>query len=325
VIVVTGGAGFIGSALIWALNETGRTDILVVDNLGSTEKWRNLTKRAIADYMHRDAFPEWLQGHGSEVEAIFHMGACSTTTEMDVEHLMRVNFAYSKALWAWAAEHGGRLIYASSAATYGDGTRGYDDDEGGLGQLRPLNAYGFSKHLFDRWAVARAARGNAPAQWVGLKFFNVYGPGEYHKGAMASVVYHAFGQARREGVVKLFKSYRAGIPDGAQRRDFVYVKDCVQVMVWLLDHPEVRGLYNLGTGAARTFRALADATVAAMGRPAPIEYVEMPESLRPRYQYHTQAAMERLRKAGYDAPFTPLEEGVTDYVAGYLNTDDPYL
>jgi len=324
-IVVTGGAGFIGSALIWKLNELGYSDILVVDNLGRTEKWRNIAARRIGDYMHRDAFPEWLAGHGGEVEAIFHLGACSATTETDVDYLMRVNFAYSKALWAWGAETGGRLIYASSGATYGDGSQGYQDDESALDALRPLNAYGWSKHLFDRWAVAHAARGNAPAQWVGLKFFNVYGPNEYHKGSMASVIYHAFGQAEREGRVKLFKSYRPDVADGDQRRDFVYVKDCVDVMAWLLDHPQVTGIHNLGTGTARTFRELAEATLKAMGVPERIDYVDMPEALQPRYQYFTQAPMEKLRKAGYDAPFTPLDAGAADYVGGYLNTDRPYL
>lgn len=324
-IVVTGGAGFIGSALIWRLNEMGLTDILVIDNLAATEKWRNLNARHIADYMHRDAFPDWLAGHGEEVEAIFHMGACSTTTERDVDHLMRLNFAYSKALWAWGAAQGGRLVYASSAATYGDGSQGYADDEAGLGALRPLNAYGFSKHLFDRWAVTHAARGHNPAQWAGLKFFNVYGPGEYHKGAMASVVYHAFGQAEREGRVRLFKSGRPDVADGEQKRDFVYVKDCVAVMAWLLEHPEVSGLFNLGTGEARTFRDLAASTLGALGVPERIEYVDMPDELGARYQYYTRAEMGKLRKAGYDAPFTSLEDGVADYVGRYLDTDDPYL
>jgi ADP-L-glycero-D-manno-heptose 6-epimerase len=324
-IVVTGGAGFIGSALIWKLNERGLTDILVVDHLAETEKWRNLSARRIADYMHRDDFLPWLAGHGDEVEAIFHMGACSTTTERDVDYLMRVNFAYSKALWSWGAERGGRLIYASSGATYGDGSAGYDDAEARLDTLRPLNAYGFSKHLFDQWALTQVSRGHKPPQWAGLKFFNVYGPGEYHKGSMASVVYHAFGQAEREGRVRLFKSGRPDIADGDQKRDFVYVKDCVDVMAWLLDHPEVSGLYNLGTGTARTFRDLAEATLTSLGVPVRIDYVDMPAELAGRYQYFTQAEMEKLRKAGYDAPFTSLEDGVADYVKGYLDTDNPFL
>jgi ADP-L-glycero-D-manno-heptose 6-epimerase len=324
-IVVTGGAGFIGSALVWKLNELGLTDILVVDNLGHGDKWRNLAARRIADYMHRDAFPDWLAGHGGEVETIFHMGACSATTETDAEYLMRVNFAYSKALWNWGAEQGGRLIYASSGATYGDGAQGYVDDEARLHTLRPLNPYGWSKHLFDGWAVAGAARAHAPAQWVGLKFFNVYGPGEYHKGSMASVVLHAFGQIREGGRVRLFKSARPDVADGEQQRDFVYVKDCVAVMAWLLDHPEVRGLFNLGTAQARTFRDLAESTFKALGLPPRIDYVDMPESLAPRYQYFTRAEMAKLRGAGYDAPFTSLEDGVADYVRGYLAAADRYL
>jgi len=324
-IVVTGGAGFIGGALIWKLNQLGHTDILVVDNLASTDKWKNLAARRIGDYLHRDAFPEWLNVHGGEVEAVFHLGACSATTERDVDYLMRVNYAYSKALWAWGAASGGRLVYASSAATYGEGEQGYADDEAGLDALYPLNPYGWSKHLFDRWAVAHAARGNAPAQWVGLKFFNVYGPGEGHKGQMASVIFHAFGQAKRDGKVRLFKSARPDIADGDQRRDFVYVKDCVDVMAWLLEHPEVQGIYNLGTGTARTFRDLATSTLAALGMPPRIEYFDMPEALKARYQYHTQAPMEKLRKAGYKPPFTSLEDGVADYVGHYLDRDRPHL
>jgi ADP-L-glycero-D-manno-heptose 6-epimerase len=324
-IVVTGGAGFIGGALIWKLNELGHTDILVVDNLASTDKWQGLAARRIHDYVHRDAFADWLAAHGSEVEAVFHMGACSATTERDVDYLMRVNFAYSKALWTWGTAHGGRLIYASSAATYGDGQAGYADDEAGLDALRPLNPYGWSKHLFDRWAVDHAARGNAPAQWVGLKFFNVYGPGEGHKGRMASVVLHAFGQARREGKVRLFKSARPDVADGDQKRDFVYVKDCVDVMAWLLEHRDVNGLHNLGTGTARPFSALAEATLQALDMAPNIEYFDMPEDLKARYQYLTQAPMEKLRKAGYDAPFTTLEDGVADYVRNYLDRGRSHL
>ncbi len=324
-IVVTGGAGFIGSALIWQLNQRGITDILVVDNLASTEKWRNLAARQYVDYMHRDTFLDWLPRHGNEVTTIFHLGACSATTERDVDFLMRNNYDYTKAVWKWGVTHVGRVIYASSAATYGGGEAGYDDDTGQIDCLRPLNAYGYSKQRFDQWALMQVALGEVPAQWVGLKFFNVYGPNEYHKGGMASVVYHAFGQARDDGEIRLFKSYREGIGDGQQRRDFVYVKDAVAVMSWLLDQPQVSGLFNLGTGQARTFRELAEATVAALPTPVPIRYIDMPETLRDRYQYFTEAPMARLRAAGYDAPFASLEEGVTDYVQTHLSADDPYI
>ncbi|MFQ5508920.1 MAG: ADP-glyceromanno-heptose 6-epimerase [Leptospirillia bacterium] len=324
-IVVTGGAGFIGSALVKKLNALGHTNILVVDNLAETEKWRNLVGKKIADYMHRDTFLEWITGHGREVKTIFHMGACSTTTERDVDFLMSNNFAYSKAMWWWGTEHSGNLIYASSAATYGDGAQGYSDEPHKIGTLRPLNAYGYSKQLFDQWATAQAARGNAPTQWAGLKFFNVYGPNEYHKGRMASVIYHAFGQAKDTGEVRLFKSYRDGIADGEQRRDFVYVKDCVDVMAWLMEHPEVCGIYNLGTGSARTFRDLAEATLKAMGLPINVSYIDMPEDLRGRYQYFTEASMDRLWEAGYPATFRSLEDGVTDYVGNYLDSGLPYL
>ncbi len=324
-IVVTGGAGFIGSALIWQLNLRGLTDILVVDHLAETEKWRNLSARKYADYMHRDDFLEWLPRHGNEVSTVFHMGACSATTERDVDFLMRNNYAYTKAMWQWGVAHHGRVIYASSAATYGGGEAGYDDDTTQLDRLRPLNAYGYSKQRFDQWALRQVAEERVPAQWVGLKFFNVYGPNEYHKGGMASVVYHAFGQARDDNEVRLFKSYRDDIGDGQQRRDFVYVKDTVAVMGWLLDHPEVSGIFNLGTGQARTFRELAEATVAALPDPVPIRYIDMPHPLRSRYQYFTEAGMSRLRAVGYSAPFTSLEDGVGDYVRNHLAADDPHL
>lgn len=323
-IVVTGGAGFIGSNLVAALAERG-TPPLVCDVLGSGEKWRNLAKHEIADIVAPDDLPARLESQ--PVTAIVHLGANSSTTERNADRIIDQNFRYSLNLWNWCAAHDARFIYASSAATYGDGAAGFVDDDSvaGLAALRPLNLYGWSKHLFDRRVARHVADGaTRPRQWVGLKLFNVFGPNEYHKGPMRSVALQAFERLRRGGAVELFKSHRPDVDHGGQRRDFIYVRDCVEVILWLLDSPQVSGIFNLGTGVARSFADLAAAACRALGREVEIAYVDMPEDLRDRYQYLTQAEMGRLRKAGYEGGFTPLEDGVVDYFRSYLMRDDPY-
>jgi ADP-L-glycero-D-manno-heptose 6-epimerase len=326
-IVITGGAGFIGSNLVAGLEERGAKGIVVCDSLGHGEKWRNLARRELADLIPPDRLLGYLDQQRGRIEAVFHLGAVTSTTETDADLIIRSNFSLSLALWHYCAANAVRLIYASSAATYGDGTAGFDDDASiqGLRRLKPLNAYGWSKHLFDR-RVARliAERGAAPPQCAGLKFFNVYGPNEYHKGTMRSVVATAFPAARAGEAVRLFKSHRAGTADGWQQRDFIWVGDCVEVLLWLYDMRHVSGLFNCGTGRARSFHDLVVALFQALGRPPAIDYIEMPEALRPRYQYFTEARTGRLRQAGYEAPFTPLEEGVRLYVTRYLSAEDPY-
>ena len=324
-IVVTGGAGFIGSNLVAALNERGRRDVVVCDWLGDGDKWRNIAKHAPADIVAPDDLVDFLAA--DDVEAVFHMGANSSTTETDVDLILEQNYGFSMALWAQCAALGIRLVYASSAATYGDGEAGFDDDASAeaLARLRPLNPYGWSKHLFDQQVARLTAAGEAaPPQWVGLKFFNVYGPNEYHKGAMQSVVAQKYPLARDGRPVTLFKSAHPDYADGGQMRDFIYVRDCVDVMLWLYDQPQVNGLFNLGTGRARSFDDLAAALFAALDRPVAIDYIDMPEAVRDQYQYHTQAEMGRLRAAGYGAPFTSLEDGVGDYARRYLSAADPY-
>jgi ADP-L-glycero-D-manno-heptose 6-epimerase len=324
-IVVTGGAGFIGSNIVAALAAGGER-VAVCDWLRQGNKWRNLAHVPLADLIAPEALLAWLREHAAEIEALLHMGAISSTTETDVDLIVEVNFRLSQALWRWCALAGKRFIYASSAATYGAGQQGFDDDPRQLPLLRPLNPYGWSKHLFDRWVEqTHAAGGPSPPQWVGLKFFNVYGPNEYHKGAMRSVVAHKYPLAAAERPVTLFRSHRPDIPDGGQKRDFIYVRDCVQVVQWLLEHRQVSGLYNLGTGQARSFADLARALFAALQRPARIEYVDTPPAVLGHYQYFTEARMERLRQAGYAQPFTSLEEGVADYVRRFLSQPDPYL
>jgi len=332
-IVVTGGAGFIGSNLVAALEDRGRHDIVVCDWLGSDGKWQNIAKRELADFVFPEELFDWLDAHEDEVEAIFHMGAVSATTETDADLIMRSNFQLSLGLWDWCSANGVRLIYASSAATYGDGAREFSDDSAidHLASLQPLNAYGWSKHLFDR-RVRRLVAGNGPRPpyWAGLKFFNVYGPNEYHKGSMKSVICHLYPALDRGEPARLFRSYHPDYADGGQLRDFVYVMDCVAVMLWLFDNPEAEepglggALLNIGTGQARSFLDLARATFAAMGKPEEIEYIDMPESLRPRYQYYTQADLTKLRRLGYDRPFTSLEDGGADYGGRFLATADPY-
>jgi ADP-L-glycero-D-manno-heptose 6-epimerase len=328
IVLVTGGAGFIGSNIVARLCEDPALDVVVCDRLrdAASGKWRNIAKHPIADFVAPEQLFDWLARRGAEVELIVHMGAVSSTTEADADKIVQSNFVLSRDLWDWCAQHGKRLIYASSAATYGDGSLGFEgkDDLASLQALRPLNAYGWSKALFDLYAVREAYRGHAPPQWAGLKFFNVYGPNEEHKDGMKSVVAQIWPRVAAGEGVKLFKSHHPDYEDGGQLRDFVYVRDAVDVIAWLSRNPAVNGVFNLGSGHARSFRDLAVATFEAVNRAPDITYIDMPEVLRGKYQYYTQADMSRLRAAGYDAPMTPLEDGVADYVAGYLNTDDPY-
>lgn len=327
-IVITGGAGFIGSNLLAGLEEDGATSISVVDRLGSGEKWKNLRRRELDEIVDPSGLDEFLGRRVADIRYVVHMGAISATTETDADLIAETNFRLSQRIWRWCADHEVPLMYASSAATYGDGSEGFDDDARpeALASLVPLNAYGWSKHVFDRW-VARQVESGAPCppQWVGLKFFNVYGPNEYHKGAMRSVVTKAYPAAARGEVATLFRSHHPDYPDGGQMRDFVYVKDCVDVMLWLMKHREVSGLFNLGTGRAQTWLELMGALYAAVGRDLEIRWTDTPEEIRDRYQYFTQAEMGRLRDVGYDGAFRDVEEGVRDYVARHLGTDDPYL
>jgi len=314
-IIVTGGAGFIGSAFVWKLNSEGIDDIIIVDKLGASEKWRNLVNRHFLDYIHKDKFLKILcENRLTNISAIIHMGACSSTTERDADYLMENNYGYSKALAEWACKNNVRFIYASSAATYGDGSRTFSDDDATTATLQPLNMYGYSKHLFDLWALRNRLSGKI----TGIKFFNVFGPNEYHKGDMVSVVFKAFHQIVETGRVKLFKSYRNEYRDGEQMRDFVYVLDCVNIMWWFLQHPEATGIFNLGSGTARTWNDLAKAVFSALGRKTLIEYIEMPESIRDRYQYFSEARMEKLASAGCSLKFRSLEDAVHDYVVNYL-------
>jgi len=325
-ILVTGGAGFIGSNLAAALAEQG-VPVAISDRLRSGSKWRNIGKLELRDLIAPEQLEDWLKVHGSALDAVAHMGAISSTTETDADLIVETNFRLSQLLWRWCARHGKRFIYASSAATYGGAEAGFDDDWSlaAQAQLRPLNAYGWSKLLFDRWAVREVALGNAqPAQWAGLKFFNVYGPNEYHKGGMQSVIAQKYAAAAAGESITLFRSHRDGVPDGGQRRDFVYVADCVQVMLWLLANPQVSGIFNLGTGRARSFAELARALYAAVDKPPRLTYVDTPLEIRPNYQYFTEARMERLRALGYTRPFTSLEEGVLDYVERFLSQPDRY-
>ncbi len=326
-IIVTGGAGFIGSNMVAALEARGKR-VAIVDWLGHDDKWRNLAKRDLESIVAPERLDDFLENQSDEIEAIVHMGAISTTTETDVDLIIESNFRLSQKLWLWCAEHETQFIYASSGATYGDGAQGFADDESieGLSRLRPLNAYGWSKHLFDRWLAQQNKFGcEPPRQCVGLKFFNVYGPNEYHKGGQRSVVDQIFPFTVRNEAFPLFKSYNPKYPDGGQLRDFIWVGDCVNVMLWLLDHPKVNGLFNLGTGQARSFADLARAVYQAAGKTPLIDFRDMPQELRGKYQYFTQADMTKLRGAGYDQPFTNLEEGVRLYVQTYLATADRYV
>ena len=315
-IVVTGGAGFIGSALVWRLNQMGEDNILIVDSLGGGEKWRNIVGLRFADYMEKDDFLQAVLSRSipDSITAIFHFGACSSTTEGDLRYLIKNNYEYSKALAEYALGAGVRLIYASSAATYGDGSSGYRDDEETIGNLRPMNAYGFSKQIFD----LRARREGWLEKMVGLKFFNVFGPNEYHKGSMRSMVCKGFEQIKAKGKINLFHSYRDGYMDGEQDRDFIYVKDAVEMVIFFHQHPELRGIYNIGSGSAQTWNTLARALFDVTGLRRQIQYIPMPDEIKETYQYHTEADMSKLRRAGYDKPLTPLPEAVADYVREYL-------
>ncbi|WP_022819882.1 ADP-glyceromanno-heptose 6-epimerase [Fusobacterium russii] len=331
-IIVTGGAGMIGSAFIWKLNEMGEKDILVVDKLRNEEKWLNMRKREYADWVDRDNLKEWLscEENAKKIRAVIHMGACSTTTETDGDYLMDNNYGYSKFLWDFCSKRNLKYIYASSAATYGMGELGYNDDVSpeDLQKLRPLNKYGYSKKIFDDWAFKQE---KTPKQWNGLKFFNVYGPQEYHKGRMASMIFHTFNQYKENGYVKLFKSYKEGFKDGEQLRDFVYVKDVVDIMYFMLVNNVDSGIFNIGTGKCRSFLDLSMATMRAASKnpnlevSKVVELIPMPEDLRGRYQYFTEAKINKLREIGYTKEMTSLEDGVKDYVENYLSQEDSYL
>lgn len=323
--LVTGGAGFIGSNIVASLNEAGRTDVVVNDILGDDAKWRNLAKRQIADFVPPADLARWLDGR--KLDAVIHMGAISDTTASDGDLVMENNFRLSLRLLDWCTATQTPFIYASSAATYGEGEQGFADDWSlpELRKLKPMNLYGWSKHLFDLALVDRyTKKQKLPPHWAGLKFFNVYGPNEYHKGHMASVLSKVFAGAKAGAPVKLFKSHRDGIGDGEQRRDFIYIDDVVAVVRWLIDTPSVNGIFNVGTGKAESFRDMIAAMFKALGRAPNIDYVDMPEAIRGQYQYFTQSSIENLRRAGYNAGFTPLEKAVGQYVTGYLDREDRY-
>jgi ADP-L-glycero-D-manno-heptose 6-epimerase len=318
-IIVTGGAGFIGSAIIAALNQRQITDILVVDELGTDQKWKNLRSLSFADYVEKVDFLDLVieDKLDNSVEAVFHLGACSDTTETDATYLIKNNYEYSKLLAQWAGDADVRFIYASSAATYGDGSDGFSDNEEKIDILKPLNMYGYSKQLFDLWA----RRAGLLKSIVGLKYFNVFGPNEYHKADMRSFIIKAFEQINAAGKVRLFKSYKSEYADGEQLRDFIYVKDAVDMTLFFYDNPKLSGLYNLGTGKARTWNDLVSAVFTATGKESNIEYIEMPESIRNQYQYFTQADITKIREAGYDKELTSLEDAIRDYVQNYLQKD----
>jgi len=323
--LVTGGAGFIGSNIVAALNEAGRADVAVSDFLGHEGKWRNLAKRQLADWVPPAELMTWLQGR--KLDAVIHMGAISETTATDGDLVMETNFRLSTRLLDWCTEMGVPFIYASSAATYGDGEQGFRDEQtvAALKQLRPMNLYGWSKHLFDLTIAERIAKGGKlPPQWAGLKFFNVFGPNEYHKGSMMSVLTKRFDEIKSGKTIQLFKSHREGIADGDQRRDFIYVDDVVRVIMWLVASRSVSGLFNVGTGHARSFRDLMVSAYKALGTEPNIEYIDMPEQIRGSYQYFTEADGEHLRRAGYNGGFTSLEDSVQTYVKDFLDRPDRF-
>jgi ADP-L-glycero-D-manno-heptose 6-epimerase len=324
--LVTGGAGFIGSNVVAALSDRN-DEVVVCDWLGQDERWRNLSKHEISELIEPESLAAWLHRKGEKLRAVIHMGAISATTETNVDLIAARNIRATLELIEWCAAARVPLIYASSAATYGAGAQGFDDafDRKSLATLRPLNAYGWSKHVVDRRIARMQEAGEKlPPQWVGLKFFNVYGPNEYHKGTMRSVVARNFSDVQRGVPLRLFRSYKPEYQDGGQKRDFIYVRDCVDVMLWFLENPGISGLFNLGTGQARTWMDLANAVYAALGRAPNVEIIDMPAELQPKYQYYTQAKMDRLRKIGYARPFTSLESGIGDYVKQYLINEDPY-
>ncbi len=320
-IVITGSAGFIGSALAARLNETRFFDLVLVDDFQRPAKVSNHTDLVCSEKVERSEFLEWLDANESQVQFVFHLGARTDTTEKDRSIFDELNLNYSQEVWKRCVQYGLPLVYASSAATYGAGEFGYKDAHNLVNQLKPLNPYGDSKNDFDRWALEQVEQGKAPYFWAGLKFFNVFGPNEYHKGRMASVVFHTFNQVNATGAMKLFRSHRSDYTDGGQTRDFVYVKDLAEVCLFLMHHrkPASNGLYNLGSGKARTFLDLAHATFDAMGKPRNVGFIDTPEDIRGTYQYFTEADMSKLHSIGYDRPFASLEDAVKDYVQNYLN------
>src|SRR3984893_9337434 len=323
--LVTGGAGCIGSNVVAALNDAGRADVAVCDILGHDGKWRNLAKRQLADVVPPAELPAWLIGR--RLDAIVHLGAISETTATDGDLVIETNFRLSMRLLDWCTAHATRFIYASSASTYGDGAQGFSDDQSlaALKALRPMNLYGWSKHLFDMAVAERAAKGEKlQPQWAGLKFFNVFGPNEYHKGTMMSVLARRFDDIKAGSAARLFKSHREGIADGDQRRGFTYVDDAVRVMMWLLATPSVSGIFNVGTGKARSFKEMMLAAYNALGTAPNLQYVDMPEAIRGSYQYFTESDVDRLQRAGYNGGFTALEDAVETYVRGYLDSADRF-
>ncbi|MBK6398948.1 MAG: ADP-glyceromanno-heptose 6-epimerase [Bacteroidetes bacterium] len=314
-IIVTGAAGFIGSCLVGKLNAEGFNDIVVVDEFSHAEKNKNLEGKTFSQKVERDVFQQWLKDNHRFVQFVFHIGARTDTTEFDKAIFDKLNLNYTKEIWNTCVEFGLPLVYASSAATYGNGEFGYDDNESIIEKLVPLNPYGDSKNDFDKWAIAQEKK---PYFWAGLKFFNVYGPNEFHKGRMASVIFHAFNQINKTGGMKLFRSHNPEYKDGEQLRDFVYVKDVTSVCMFLLNHRKDSGIYNLGSGKARTFLDLTRNTFKAMEKPEHIEFMDTPIDIRDKYQYFTEANMKKLKSIGYNTPFHTLEEGVEDYVKGYL-------
>jgi len=323
-IVVTGADGFIGSCLVGFLNEKGYEQLILVDEFSRLDKVNNLRGKKFIHRVERDDFFQWLNEKKPDIHFVFHLGARTDTTEFDYAVHERLNFEYSQLIWDYCMLNQIPLVYASSAATYGSGELGYNDDHQVPFRLEPLNAYGRSKNEFDKWAIRQQSH---PPFWVGLKFFNVYGPNEYHKGRMASVIWHAYNQIKQNGTVKLFKSYRPDFKDGQQLRDFIYVKDILKVCYWLMEKGEKKpanGLYNLGTGKARTFEDLVRATFSGAGEPVQIQYIDMPEDIREKYQYFTEARMEKLVASGYSEPFYSLESGIKDYVKNYLTNKNYY-
>jgi len=312
-VLLTGGAGFIGSCLLRILNDIGINDVVIVDNIASTEKWKYLGDKKFSEYINKDKLFEKLPDLELFTNVI-HIGACSSTTETNFDYLYTNNFEYSKKLWKYCVEHQISFIYASSAATYGSGERGFSD-ENEIDEYLPLNGYGYSKQLFDLWVKEQIL---LPKQYVGLKFFNVYGPNEYHKGSMASVVYHGYKQVKESGKIKLFKSYNLDYLDGGQLRDFIYVKDVCNVVKYFINHPEINGLFNVGTGHAESFETLAISVFKALELPEKIEYIPMPDYLKEKYQYFTEASMNKLRSTGYNDSFYSLECGIKNYVCNYL-------
>lgn len=314
-IIVTGAAGFIASCLVAKLNAENYNDVVVVDDFSKADKNKNLAGKIISERVHRDNFANWLKENHRFVEFVFHLGARTDTSEFDQRIFDQLNLGYSKTVWQLCVEFGLPLVYASSAATYGLGELGYEDSHELVSQLKPLNPYGQSKNDFDQWALAQDQQ---PYFWAGLKFFNVYGPNEYHKGRMASVIFHTFHQIQKTGAMKLFRSHRPNCKDGEQQRDFVYVKDVVEVLYFLMHHRKDSGLYNLGTGKARTFYDLAANTFRAMDKAPDISFIDTPEDIRDKYQYFTEANMQKLHNIGYDKAFFSLDEGINDYVKNYL-------